>query len=171
MNCAMQEDDVVSSLYDQLGGEGALRAIIDRFVDRVFEDAMIGFFFAQASRERIKDKEFEFAAQHLGGPFQYTGRPLQTAHARHPIMGGHFMRRYQILSETLSEFGVPNAVREHWLAHTEKLRPAITQQRGSECRHDQTGPRRLPLAFRAPVGDSRRELPVARKTPKKEGPS
>ena len=145
------------TLYEQLGGEGRLRAIIERFVDRIFEDPMIGFFFARASRERIKDKEFEFAAAHLGGPVAYSGRPIGEAHAPHPIMGGHFMRRLEILRQTLVEFGVPRNVLEHWIAHTEKLRPAVTSHRGSDCSHE-------PAAESESVAQSsgtHRELPIA----------
>jgi truncated hemoglobin YjbI len=121
------------TLFDELGGEPALRRIIDRFVDRVFDDVMIGFFFRNASRDRIKAKEYEFAAQHLGAGIEYTGRPLAEAHARHPIMGGQFMRRLQILKDTLEEFSVPERVREHWIRHTEELRSSITGDEGGLC--------------------------------------
>jgi hemoglobin len=120
-------------LFDQLGGEPALRRIIDRFVDREFDDVMIGFFFRNASRERVKAKEYEFAARHLGAEIAYTGRPIAEAHAAHPIMGGQFMRRLQILKETLEELAVPEHIRQHWLEHTEKLRPAITRNPGGRC--------------------------------------
>ena len=53
------------TLYEQLGGEIKLREIIDLFVDRVFEDVMIGFFFRNADRDRIKTFEFQFAARFL----------------------------------------------------------------------------------------------------------
>lgn len=121
------------TLFDELGGEPVLRKIVDRFVDRVFDDVMIGFFFRNADRERIKQKEYEFAARHLGADIEYTGRPIAEAHAAHPIMGGQFMRRLKILEETLREHGVPDAVREHWLAHTEKLRSAVTRDSGGRC--------------------------------------
>ena len=45
----------MESLSDQLGGELKLRQIIDTFIDRVFADRMIGFFFRKADKERIKD--------------------------------------------------------------------------------------------------------------------
>lgn len=106
------------SLFDELGGEPALRRVVDRFVDRLFDDLMIGFFFARADRQRVKDKEYEFAAVHLGAPIEYTGRPLQKAHAAHRIFEGQFARRLQILRETLDEQGVPARVKEHWIAHT-----------------------------------------------------
>jgi truncated hemoglobin YjbI len=121
------------SLFDELGGEPVLRRIVDRFVDRVFDDVMIGFFFRNASRDRIKAKEYEFIAHELGADVEYTGRPLADAHRRHPIMGGQFMRRLQILKETLDEFSVPERVREHWIRHTEELRPLITADEGGRC--------------------------------------
>jgi len=121
------------TLFDELGGEPRLRAIIDRFVDRNFDDDMIGFFFRGVSRERLKQKEYEFAAEHLGAPISYTGRPIGEAHGKHPIMGGQFMRRLQILTETLIEFDVPPEVRNHWLEHTKNLRPLVTRDTESQC--------------------------------------
>jgi hemoglobin len=121
------------TLFDEVGGEPILRSIVNRFVDRIFDDAMIGFFFQKADRARIKEKEYEFAARHLGGGVEYTGRPLAEAHAVHAIMGGQFMRRLQILKETLDEFGVPARVREHWIKNTEALRGQVTKDAGSAC--------------------------------------
>src|SRR4051812_2784626 len=126
-------DYMAGTLFDELGGEKALRPIIDRFVDKVFDDPMIGFFFRAASRQRVKEKEYEFAARHLGADVPYTGRPLRDAHAAHPIMGGQFNRRLQILKDTLAEMNVPEAVRAHWIDHTEKLRAQITGDIGDAC--------------------------------------
>lgn len=122
-----------TSLFEQLGGDQRLRQIIDCFVDRIFADAMIGFFFSRASKERIKAKEYEFAAAHLGGGVEYTGRPLANAHAAHPIQGGQFQRRLQILREVLDEFEVPEPVRAHWIAHTESLRSLVTRDQPGRC--------------------------------------
>lgn len=121
------------SLFEQMGGEPALRRVVDRFVDRIFEDVMIGFFFRRADRARVKEKEYEFAARHLGANVPYTGRPLREAHAAHPIMGGQFNRRLQILKETLAEMDVPEPVRAHFIAHTEALRGQITRDASHEC--------------------------------------
>ena len=121
------------SLFEALGGEAALRAIIGRFVDRIFDDVMIGYLFRAADRQRVKDKEFEFAARHLGAPVAYTGRPLAEAHRAHRITGGQFMRRLQILKETLAEFQAPPAVRDHWVTHTLGLQAQITDNALDEC--------------------------------------
>ena len=121
------------TLLDDLGGEAVLRRVIDRFLDQVFADPLIGFFFANADHERVREKEFEFAAMHLGGRRSYSGRPLAVAHSTYPITGGHFMRRLQILKETLAEFSVSASVYTHWVAHTERMRDQVTDQQGSEC--------------------------------------
>ena len=122
----------MASLYEEIGPE-RLREVIDVFVDRIFDDMMIGFFFRNADRRRIKELEFQFTARVLGADIEYEGRPLEQAHAPHPIMGGQFARRLQILRETLDEYQVPQAVRTAWLDHTESLRSLITRDRGSDC--------------------------------------
>ncbi len=123
----------MESLFTQLGGETALRKIVNTFMDRVFADRMIGFFFRDVDKERIKEMEYQLAANFLGAGIEYRGRPLDRAHARHPIMGGHFARRRQILKETLEFYEVPEAIRNSWLEHTDSLRPLITRQVGSDC--------------------------------------
>jgi hemoglobin len=122
-----------ATLFDAIGGEQGLRRVVDRFVDRIFDDMMIGFLFRDASRERVREKEYEFAAAHLGGRVVYTGKPLGKVHAPHRIQGGQFNRRLQILKETLDECGVAGPVKEHWVRHTEGLRTVITGDVGNAC--------------------------------------
>lgn len=121
------------TLFAQLGGEGSLRAIVDNFIDRVFADRMIGFFFRNADRNRIKEMEYQHAARFLGADIPYQGRPLDQVHAKHPIMGGHFARRRQILKETLEHYQVDESIKTAWLDHTDRLRPLITAQTGADC--------------------------------------
>jgi hemoglobin len=126
-------DPQTTAAFERLGGEPALRAIIDDFVDRVFDDIMIGFFFRNADRRRIKELEYQHAAEYLGGPVRYRGRPLDAAHAAHRIMGGQFARRKELLRLTLVDHGVAQDIIDGWLAHTESLRGLITAQPGSQC--------------------------------------
>lgn len=119
--------------FDRLGGETKLRAIIDQFVERVFADLMIGFFFRNADKARIKEMEYQLAANFLGAPREYGGRPLDQVHRKFPIMGGHFARRRQILKETLDAHGVAAEIEKLWLDHTDELRPLITPQSDSGC--------------------------------------
>ncbi len=124
------------TLFEQIGGD-ALRRVIEDFYDRVFRDVMIGFLFVGKDRARLVDKEWELAARMLGSTeIRYTGRPIREAHAKVPILGGHFDRRTKILEETLDDHGVPPEVRDAWLGHTRALRSQVTADVGSECDHD-----------------------------------
>jgi hemoglobin len=125
--------DDSNNLFQRLGGEAKLREIIDAFIDRVFADRMIGFFFRNADRERIKEMEFQLAAEFLGAEIKYSGRPLAKVHAKHPIMGGQFARRRQIFKETLELFNVEEEIKTALLLHTDALRPLITPESGSGC--------------------------------------
>jgi hemoglobin len=119
--------------FEQLGGEAKLRAVVDTFIDRVFADRMIGFFFRSADKARIKEMEYQLAASFLGANLEYGGRPLDLVHRKFPIMGGHFARRRQILKESLETHGVPEEIKKLWLDHTDSLRSLITPEGDSGC--------------------------------------
>jgi hemoglobin len=114
-------------------GEEKLRTIVDDFMNRVTSDLMIGFFFANVDLKTLKQREFELAARMLGASIPYTGRPLREAHRSHPIMGGHFDRRSQILRNVLADHDVPEDIRQRWLEHVEALRSQITGQQSGQC--------------------------------------
>jgi truncated hemoglobin YjbI len=120
-------------LFDALGGAAVLRAIIDRFVDRLFDDIMVGYLFRAADRNRVKAKEYEFAARHLGAGIEYTGRPIADAHRVHRITHGQFMRRLELLKQTLAAFEVSAEVSRHWLEHTLSLEAEITNLAVDSC--------------------------------------
>jgi hemoglobin len=119
--------------FDEIGGEIALRAIVDEFVERVFADTMIGFLFARANKERVKRFEYEHAAEFLGAGLTYSGRALAEAHKRHPILGGHFARRRTILKQTLEKHRLPAHIVEAWLAHQDALREQVTADEVTQC--------------------------------------
>lgn len=110
------------SHFESLGGEPALRRVIDIFVERVFSDVMIGFIFAGKNRERLREMEYQLAAEQLGGPVSYSGRSIRSVHGPLPIMGGHFDRRRQILINTLQDCAVPEAIQRAWVDHVDALR-------------------------------------------------
>lgn len=114
--------------FERIGGETALEAIISDFVDRLFVDPMIGFFFRDVSSERIKKFEYQHAAAWLGADVVYQGRTLDQAHHTHPILIGHFNRRRTILANVLKSHGVPADIAEAWLAHTDSLRSQVMKQ-------------------------------------------
>lgn len=127
----------MKKLYDETINEEKLKQIINLFVDRMFNDVMIGFFFRKADKVRIKEKEFEFIANFLGFDVPYTGLLIPEAHQKHNIMGGQFSRRKQILKEVLEEFKVSENVIESIMNHTENFRMSVAKTKNSDCRAPQ----------------------------------
>jgi hemoglobin len=125
----MAQTQAVRGDYERLGGEEGLRRLMTDFIDRVFADVIIGFFFVRVDRERLVRHETAFAASHLGGPAKYAGRPVAQAHAPHPINRGHFHRRLWLLERTLEDHGVDRDIIERWLAHDRRLEPVVTNHK------------------------------------------
>ena len=123
-----------SKLVELAGGPERLRAVLVDFYDRVFDDAMIGFFFKGKDKQRLVQKELELALQFLGADVEYTGRPIREAHAAHRIMGGQYGRRLQILKESMAAHDLPQEVQAAWVEHTEALRSQVTRNAAGECR-------------------------------------
>jgi hemoglobin len=124
----------VGSDYERLGGEAGLKKLVSAFVGRVWDDFIIGFLFEGRDRQALEQREYEFAAAHLGGPVAYSGRPLGQVHKPLKINDGHFRRRMAILKTVLREHSVPEAIIERWLTHDGKLRALITT--GEDCVDD-----------------------------------
>lgn len=141
----------MSNPYELIGPD-KLRAVISDFYDRLFGDLMIGFLFHGKPKQQLIDREWEFTAKLLGGDVAYTGRTIRKAHARSPILGGHFERRLQILRETMADHDVSDAVQERWIEHTLALRPQVTADKGADCDHDLSRAR-LALVSDDPTAD------------------
>jgi len=120
-----------TSDYERLGGADGLEALVRAFIDRVFDDFIIGFQFVGRDKDRIVMHETAHAAQHLGGPDAYAGRPVHRVHHPLKINRGQFRRRLAILRTVLSEHQVPADIVDRWVAADQRMEAAITD--GSEC--------------------------------------
>lgn len=124
---------MTEALYERAGGAEKIRVVLTDFYQTVFADRMIGFLFKGADQARLIERELGLTLRALGADVPYTGRALAMVHARHPILGGHFMRRRKLLADAMERHGLPADVRDAWLAHTDGLRSEITPDRGDEC--------------------------------------
>jgi len=121
----------VTTDYERIGGRDGLTVIVEDFVSRVFDDFIIGFLFLGRDRERIVRHEVEHAAEHLGGPREYTGRPIARVHRPLPINRGHFRRRLALLRTVLRQHDVPDDIIERWIAADRRLEEAVVD--GTDC--------------------------------------
>jgi hemoglobin len=69
-----------------LGGKKSITAVVDEFVARVAADSRINGFFQQTAADparlaSFKAKLVDQICQASGGPCQYAGKDMKTAHA------------------------------------------------------------------------------------------
>jgi hemoglobin len=104
------------SLYERLGGEAAIKAVVDEFVANVGADTRINKYFANANLDRLKGHLVNQIGQASGGPQQYTGRDMKTAHAGMGIDGPAFDALVEDLVKALDKFAVPEQEKSELLA-------------------------------------------------------
>lgn|SRR5690606_29532352 len=115
----------MSTVYELIGGAGAMDAAVDAFYRRVLADDRISEFFDGVDMERQAAKQKAFLTMVLGGPVSYTGKDMRVAHAPLVARGlsdGHFDAVVENLGATLAELGVPAELIGQIAATAESLR-------------------------------------------------
>jgi len=95
------------SVYELIGGEPALVAVVDDFYERVLADPQLAPFFAGANMPKLKGRQVEFFAAALGGPDLYQGGSMRQVHAGRGIGQADFDKVAFHLTHALSAAGVP----------------------------------------------------------------
>ncbi len=95
------------NIYEAIGGEPALVAVVDDFYGRVLSDVRLAAFFAGANMPKLKGRQVEFFAAALGGPSLYQGASMRQAHAGRGISQADFDRVAFHLVGSLADAGVP----------------------------------------------------------------
>lgn len=95
------------TIYDAIGGEAALVAVVDDLYVRILADEKLAGFFAGTSLPRLKGKQVEFFGAALGGPMTYTGAPMKQVHQGRGIGVDRFQLVAGHLVDALTAAGVP----------------------------------------------------------------
>jgi hemoglobin len=114
-----------ASLYQRLGGEKALVAVVDDFVGNVAADKRIKRFFAKTNVPRLKTSLVTLICQATGGPCTYSGPSMRVAHHNRRITNAHFDALVQDLVKTLNKFNVPQHEQQELLGILGPLRSEI----------------------------------------------
>ncbi len=120
------------TLYEKLGGEAAVNAAVDIFYRKVLADDRVNKFFEGVDMEKQAAKQKAFLTMAFGGPNNYTGRDMCTAH-RHLVEKGlndtHVDVIIELLGETLKELGVADELIQEVAAIAESVRDDVLCRR------------------------------------------
>ena len=123
-----------ATLYDRLGGEAAIAAVVDTLVALASADTELNFTRQgtanewEATPENValfKTHMVQFVGQATGGPQVYEGQDMATAHAGMQITNEEFDRLAGHLEAALDAYSVPDAEKQELFAIVETTRSAI----------------------------------------------
>lgn len=114
------------TLYDRLGGEDAIMAMVGEFYDRIVADPVLAPYFRGLDMDRQIDKQVAFMTMAFGGPHRYTGRDLRSAHAHLAgLTDVHFDALLGHLRATLGTLSVPRPMIEEIMGSVRGWRPDV----------------------------------------------
>lgn len=112
-------------LYDRLGGQRALVAVVDDFIANVAADKRINLRFINTDIPRLKSLLIEFVCMATGGPCKYSGVDMETSHAGMDLVEEEFTALVEDLSATLDKLKVPAKEKGELLGALGPLGPVI----------------------------------------------
>ncbi len=116
-----------ATLYDRLGGEPAVGAVVGEFYDRVLADERVAHHFDDVDMSAQRSHQTRFLSAVTGGPMQYEGDDMETAHEGLSITDAEFDAIAGHLDGALREFDVADADREAVMEAVEEYREDIVE--------------------------------------------
>lgn len=98
---------MTQSLYERIGGAAAVDAAVDVFYRKVLADHRINHYFDSVDMDGQRAKQKAFLTFAFGGPADYSGKDMRTAHAHMKLTEADFDAVMENLGATLEELKVP----------------------------------------------------------------
>jgi hemoglobin len=117
-----------ASLYDRLGGKGAITAVVDDFVGNVAGDERINGRFGKTDIPKLKRNLVDQVCAATGGPCTYTGKDMKTAHTGMRIQDAEFGALVEDLIKSLNKFKVGKKEQDELLGALGGMKKDIVNQ-------------------------------------------
>jgi hemoglobin len=113
------------SLYDRLGGQKAITAVVKEFLGNVAADKRINARFAKTNIPKLQQNLIDQITVATGGPGKYKGKSMAEAHKGMKITDDEFTALVEDLVKALDKFKVPETEKNELLGALGKLKPDI----------------------------------------------
>ncbi len=127
---ALGQTAIETSLYERLGGYGAISAVVNDFAEKLFTDPQVGPFFkgmGTDTRKSFIQKNINLVCNVTGGPCKVISRNAETVHAGLGITEADFNVVVNHLVDTLDSFKVPAKEKQELLSIIGTLKPDIVE--------------------------------------------
>lgn len=113
------------SIYEQLGGQSAIKSTVTVFYNRVLEDETLEQWFAGVDLNRLRAHQRAFLTAALGGPAIFAGKEPGEAHAGMGITDAAFTSVVDHLLVTLRDLDTAEPLITEVAQRLEGLRSSI----------------------------------------------
>lgn len=118
--CAHQQP-----LYQRLGGEPVVAAIVDSFIERFADDTRVAPTFAKTDIPKFRRLLIEQICNLTGGGCTYTGRTMPASHEGLKITESQFNAIVEDLQDAMNRQRIPIGLQNELIATLAPLREGI----------------------------------------------
>jgi len=120
---------VQQSLYEDIGGRDAIESVVSDFYDRMFADETLTPYFEGVDKQELFAHQVQFISAVAGGPVEYDGDDMDSAHDHLGITHEAFDKTAENLTAALRENDVDEDAIETILGEVEALREPVVTER------------------------------------------
>ena len=96
-----------NTLFARLGGQAAINAVVDEFVEMTGTDPRISQYFTNVDKEKLKSSMYVHVCSITGGGCTYEGKSMLEAHTGMKLSQADFDAFMDDLAKTLNKLKVP----------------------------------------------------------------
>ena len=125
LGVSAEEQATTPSLYERLGGDTGLTKIVKDTIALHHENADIAHYFTDVDDDVLANHVIAFFAAGTGGPVNYQGRDMTTAHASMHMSGADYDAAVSDVMKAVKANGIDAQSASEVAAILESLRPAV----------------------------------------------
>lgn len=114
-----------NTLYDKLGGEAGVDAIVSSFIKQIGQDKQIFHYFADANISRFRTHLTTHLCAITDGPCKYVGDSMTDIHTGMKITEKDFNHLVDLLINAMNLRAIPHRIQNQLLARLAPLRASI----------------------------------------------
>ena len=116
---------MADSLYDRLGGEAGITAIVSDVIRNHQNNPAVKARFQDTDTELLHRRVVEFFGMGSGGPQKYTGKDMREAHRAMNISGGEFLAVIDDVMNALDKNGINSETKNEVLGILYSLKDEV----------------------------------------------
>lgn len=115
------------ALWDALGGDVRIRAVLETFYAMVYADPELSPFFERVTIDRIIGKQFAFLKENIQGAQCFLGEQPRNTHNWMVISDSLFDHRQALMHKAMCDHGISDDLIARWTRYEDQFRTEIVK--------------------------------------------